>query len=60
MEAGGFEDLFDAVDTMARLLGGSVIVKDVDFRVGDSESAFGRPLVAVDGGVGDPRAADQQ
>jgi hypothetical protein len=33
MEAGGSEDLFDVVDTIARLLGGSVVVEDVDFRV---------------------------
>ena len=43
MEAGGFEDLFDAVDTMARLLGGSVIVKDVDFRVLAYSAVPGQP-----------------
>ena len=43
MEAGGFEDLFDAVDTMARLLGGSVIVKDVDFRVLAYSTVPGQP-----------------
>jgi hypothetical protein len=43
MEAGGSEDLFDAVDTMARLLGGSVIVKDVDFRVLAHSAVPGQP-----------------
>jgi len=43
MEAGGSEDLFDAVDTMARLLGGSVIVKDVDFRVLAYSAVPGQP-----------------
>jgi hypothetical protein len=43
MEAGGFEDLFDAVDTVARLLGGSVIVKDVDFRVLAYSAVPGQP-----------------
>jgi len=33
MEAREPEDLFEVVDTMARLLGGSVIVEDIDFRV---------------------------
>jgi hypothetical protein len=43
MEAGGSEDLFEAVDTMARLLGGSVIVKDVDFRVLAYSALPGQP-----------------
>jgi PucR C-terminal helix-turn-helix domain/GGDEF-like domain len=43
MEAGGSEDLFDVVDTMARLLGGSVIVKDVDFRVLAYSAVPGQP-----------------
>jgi PucR C-terminal helix-turn-helix domain/GGDEF-like domain len=43
MEAGGSEDLFDAVDTMARLLGGAVIVKDVDFRVLAYSAVPGQP-----------------
>jgi hypothetical protein len=43
MEAAGFADLFDAVDTMARLLGGSVIVKDVDFRVLAYSAVPGQP-----------------
>jgi hypothetical protein len=43
MEAAGSEDLFDAVDTMARLLGGSVIVKDVDFRVLAYSAVPGQP-----------------
>jgi PucR C-terminal helix-turn-helix domain/GGDEF-like domain len=43
MEAGGSEDLFDAVDTMARLLGGSLIVKDVDFRVLAYSAVPGQP-----------------
>jgi hypothetical protein len=43
MEAGGSEDLFDAVDTMARLLGGSVVVEDVDFRVLAYSAVPGQP-----------------
>ena len=43
MEAGGSEDLFDVVDTMARLLGGSVIVKDVDFKVLAYSAVPGQP-----------------
>ena len=43
MEAGGSEDLFDAVDTMARLLGGSIVVKDVDFRVLAYSAVPGQP-----------------
>jgi PucR C-terminal helix-turn-helix domain/GGDEF-like domain len=43
MDAAGSEDLFDAVDTMARLLGGSVIVKDVDFRVLAYSTVPGQP-----------------
>ena len=43
MEAGGSEDLFDVVDTMARLLGGSVVVEDVDFRVLAYSAVPGQP-----------------
>jgi hypothetical protein len=43
MEAGGSEDLFDAVDTIARLLGGSVVVEDVDFRVLAYSAVPGQP-----------------
>jgi hypothetical protein len=43
MEAGGSGDLFDAVDTMARLLGGSVVVEDVDFRVLAYSAVPGQP-----------------
>jgi hypothetical protein len=43
MEAGGSEDLFDAVDTMARLLGGSVVVEDVDFKVLAYSAVPGQP-----------------
>ena len=43
MEAGGSEDLFDAVDTMARLLGASVVVEDVDFRVLAYSAIPGQP-----------------
>ena len=43
MEAGGSEDLFDVVDTIARLLGGSVVVEDVDFRVLAYSAVPGQP-----------------
>jgi len=43
MEAGGSEDLFDAVDTIARLLGGSVVVEDFDFRVLAYSAVPGQP-----------------
>jgi PucR C-terminal helix-turn-helix domain/GGDEF-like domain len=43
MEAGGSEDLFDVVDTMARLLGGSVVVEDIDFRVLAYSAVPGQP-----------------
>jgi hypothetical protein len=43
MEAGEPEDLFDVVDTIARLLGGSVVVEDVDFRVLAYSAVPGQP-----------------
>lgn len=33
MEAGQHADLFDIVDTLARLVGGPVVIEDLDFRV---------------------------
>lgn len=33
METGQHMDFFDIVDTIARLVGGPVVVEDVDFRV---------------------------
>ena len=43
MEARESEDLFDVVDTIARLLGGSVVVEDVDFRVVAYSAVPGQP-----------------
>src|ERR1700756_6065660 len=43
MEARGSEDLFDVVDTIARLLGGSVVGEDVDFRVLAYSAVPGQP-----------------
>ncbi|HZC93380.1 MAG TPA: helix-turn-helix domain-containing protein, partial [Mycobacterium sp.] len=37
------EDLFEVVDTIARLLGGSVVVEDVDFRVVAYSAVPGQP-----------------
>jgi hypothetical protein len=43
METWESEDLFDVVDTIARLLGGSVVVEDVDFRVLAYSAVPGQP-----------------
>lgn len=43
MDAEQPEDLFDVVDTIARLLGGPVVVEDVDFRVLAYSAVPGQP-----------------